>query len=68
MRGVAAARGVSVLDALYSWCLVRVREPVLAHVEVVAEASGAASHEDLGNSNRRHVEFVSRASWVVFAC
>lgn len=68
MRGMAAARGVSILDALYSWCLVRVWEPVLAHVEVVAEASGAASHEDLGNGDRRHVGFVFRASSGVFAC
>jgi hypothetical protein len=35
---VAAACGESVLDILYALGLVRVREPVLAHEEVVAES------------------------------
>ena len=38
VRGVAAACGESVLDVLHALRLVRVREPVLAHVEVVGEA------------------------------
>jgi hypothetical protein len=51
---VSAAGGVAVLNVLHALCLVRVREPVLAHVQVVAEAAGGAGHEDLGNGEGRH--------------
>jgi hypothetical protein len=51
---VAAAGGVAVLDVLHALCLVRVREPVLAHVQVVAEAAGRAGHEDLGDGEGGH--------------
>lgn len=49
-----ACCGEAILDVLHALSLVRVWEPVLAHVEVVAEAYGAAGHEDLGNRERRH--------------
>jgi hypothetical protein len=51
---VAAAGGVAVLNVLHALGLVRVREPVLAHVQVVAEAAGGAGHEDLGDGERGH--------------
>lgn len=48
MCRVASTRGEAVLNVLDALCLVRVREPVLAHVQVVAKADGAAGHKDLG--------------------
>ena len=48
MCGVASTRGEAVLNVLDALCLVGVGEPVLAHVQVVAEADGTAGHEDLG--------------------
>jgi len=51
---VASACREPVLDVLHTLCLVRVREPVLAHEEVVAKANGAASHEDLGYGEGGH--------------
>jgi hypothetical protein len=44
--GRAAASREAVFYVLYALRLVGVWEPVLAHEEVVAEADGAASHED----------------------
>lgn len=46
--GMASTGGEAVLDVLDTLCLVGVREPVLAHIQVVAKANGAAGHEDLG--------------------
>jgi hypothetical protein len=54
MCGMSAACGVSVLDVLDALRLVRVGEPVLAHVQVVAETAGGASHEYLGDGEGRH--------------
>jgi hypothetical protein len=54
MGGVTAAGRVSVFDVLYALCLVRVWEPVLAHVEVVAETASGACHEYLGDREGRH--------------
>jgi hypothetical protein len=54
MCGVAAAGREAVLDVLDALRLVWVREPVLAHEEVVGEADGAAGHEDLGDGEGRH--------------
>jgi hypothetical protein len=51
---VSAAGGEAVLNVLHALCLVRVREPVLAHVQVVAEAAGGARHEDFGDGERGH--------------
>jgi hypothetical protein len=52
--GVSAACRVSVLNVLDALCLVGVGEPVLAHVEVVAETAGGASHEDFGDGEGGH--------------
>jgi hypothetical protein len=67
----ASARREAVLDVLDTLCLVGVGEPVLAHVQVVAKANGAAGHEDLGNGEGRHFwwsigvawRFVGEAGW-----
>lgn len=48
MCRVASTRGEAILNILDALCLVRVREPILAHVQVVTKADGAASHKDLG--------------------
>lgn len=54
MCGRGAAGGEAILDVLHALGLVGVGEPVLAHVEVVAEADSTASHEDFGHGKRRH--------------
>jgi hypothetical protein len=59
MCGVSSARRKAVLDVLDALCLVGVGEPVLAHVQVVAKANGAAGHKNLGNREGRH-------GWVLF--
>lgn len=46
--GMTSTGGEAVLNVLDTLCLVGVGEPVLAHVQVVAEADGATGHEDLG--------------------
>lgn len=48
MCGVASTGREAVLDVLDALCLVGVGEPVLAHVQVVAETDGTTGHEDLG--------------------
>lgn len=55
---VAAAGGKAVFDVLHALGFVRVREPVLAHVDVVAEADGAAGHEDFGDGEGDMVKVV----------
>ena len=50
----AAGCREAVFDVLHALGLVGVREPVLAHVEVVGEADAAAGHEDLGDGEAQH--------------
>jgi hypothetical protein len=52
--GVSAASGESVFNVLHALGFVRVREPVLAHVDVVSEAYGAACHEDFRDREGGH--------------
>jgi hypothetical protein len=52
--GVAAAGGEAIFDVLDALGFVGIREPVLAHEEVVGEADGAASHENLRDGEGRH--------------
>lgn len=54
MCGRGATGGEAVLNVLHSLRLVWVGEPVLTHVEVVAEADGTAGHEDFRDGKRRH--------------
>jgi hypothetical protein len=61
----ASARREAVLDVLDALCLVGVGEPVLAHVQVVAKANGAAGHEDLGNGEGRHGWWSMGVAWRV---
>jgi hypothetical protein len=51
---VSAAGRVSVLDILHALRLIRIREPVLAHEKVVAEAYSASSHEYFRDGEGRH--------------
>ena len=75
---MASTCAVAIFDVLDALCLVRVGEPVLAHVQVVAEADGSSGHEDLGDGKGRHgiislarcwgmyggVRFVTTIGWI----